>query len=270
MMVATKTVTTRTIIGAAAEKPPASQQGGPSEFDWYPTPVSGVQTLPEQIAARISDAIFRGNLLPGQRIPEQHLSDEFEVSRGPIREALRLLERDGLVVILARRGAQVTDLTFREVRDIFDIRAHLLYLAMDLACRRQDPNVIHHLNRGVNALQQISSADGKTDTTDSYVDVSYRLSLLLAEASGNERLKDMLFSLAKQTRRYTLLGLSTPQRRKQSARTWKAMLKHVKRNEPELAAAAARSLVIESRDMAMRLLEEKPAPSALSRRADND
>ena len=67
------------------------------------------QSLPEQIAARLAERIVSGAYAPGQRILEQAVAEEFAVSRGPVREALRLLEKDGLVMILARRGAQVTN-----------------------------------------------------------------------------------------------------------------------------------------------------------------
>src|SRR5687768_12783860 len=80
-------------------------------------------SLPEQIAARLSERIVSGACRPGQRIMEQALAAEFTVSRGPVREALRILERDGLVTILPRRGALVTDLSISEVKEIFDIRA---------------------------------------------------------------------------------------------------------------------------------------------------
>ena len=82
-------------------------------------------SLPEQIAARLSERITAGVYAPGRRVMEQEVSDEFSVSRGPVREALRLLEREGLVTILPRRGAQVTQLSIAEVREIFDIRAAL-------------------------------------------------------------------------------------------------------------------------------------------------
>ena len=77
-------------------------------------------TVPEQIAARIGDRIIAGDLAPGSRIVEQELAAEFEVSRGPIRDALRILEREGLVTILARRATVVTQLTTDEVREIFE------------------------------------------------------------------------------------------------------------------------------------------------------
>jgi len=68
-------------------------------------------SLPEQIASRLSERIVAGTYAPGQRVMEQALAAEFAVSRGPVREALRILERDGLVTILARRGALVTNLS---------------------------------------------------------------------------------------------------------------------------------------------------------------
>jgi DNA-binding GntR family transcriptional regulator len=74
------------------------------------------QSLAEQIAARLSEHILSGTYAPGQRIMEQTVASEFAVSRGPVREALRLLEKDGLVTILPRRGAQVTNLSIAEVR----------------------------------------------------------------------------------------------------------------------------------------------------------
>src|SRR5258705_7097707 len=90
-------------------------------------PPAGAQmlSLPEQIAAQLAARITAGAYAPGQRIMEQALAAEFGVSRGPVRDALRLLEKDGLVTILARRGAQVTKLSIQEGREIFDIRAAL-------------------------------------------------------------------------------------------------------------------------------------------------
>jgi DNA-binding GntR family transcriptional regulator len=57
------------------------------------------QSLPEQIAAQLSERIVSGAYTPGQRVMEQAIAEEFDVSRGPVREALRLLEKEGLVLI---------------------------------------------------------------------------------------------------------------------------------------------------------------------------
>jgi DNA-binding transcriptional regulator YhcF (GntR family) len=82
-------------------------------------------TVSEQIAAQVGDRILSGAMPPAARISEQELADEFSVSRGPIREALRILEREGLVTILARRGAIVTELSATELQELLEIRAGL-------------------------------------------------------------------------------------------------------------------------------------------------
>src|SRR5688572_7290779 len=81
-----------------------------------------LMTLPEQIAEQIFTSIAQGEYAPGDRIREEALSEQFEVSRGPVREALRILEKDGVVRILPNRGAHVTQLSVKEVDDIFEIR----------------------------------------------------------------------------------------------------------------------------------------------------
>ena len=81
-----------------------------------------LQTLPEQIAELIFTSIANGEYEPGERIREEALAEQFEVSRGPVREALRILEKDSVVRILPNRGAHVTQLSIKEVADIFEIR----------------------------------------------------------------------------------------------------------------------------------------------------
>jgi DNA-binding transcriptional regulator YhcF (GntR family) len=98
-------------------------------------------SLAEQLAAQIGDRIVGDLYKPGARVIEQELADEFKVSRGPVRDALRILEREGLVAIHARRGAQVTELSEQEVAEVFEVRAALLRivserLAADTRCVR--------------------------------------------------------------------------------------------------------------------------------------
>jgi DNA-binding transcriptional regulator YhcF (GntR family) len=73
-------------------------------------------TVPEQVAAQIGDRIISGRIAPGARIVEQELAVEFRVSRGPIRDAIRILEREGLATIQARRGAVEIDQLDAHVR----------------------------------------------------------------------------------------------------------------------------------------------------------
>ncbi len=220
------------------------------------------QSLPEQIAARLSERIVSGAYAPGQRFMEQAVAAEFAVSRGPVREALRLLEKDGLVTILPRRGAQITNLSIAEVKEIFDIRAVLNGLRDRLIA--EDPGrlrILPVLEAEVAKLTRLSrdAAGG-----DDYVETVSRLNRILTHASSNTRLQTILGSLALQTVRYSQLGLSTPQRRKQSVQHWQKLLKAIRDGDGAEAERIARQRVLDSRDAAVQQLQD---PSATDRGA---
>jgi DNA-binding GntR family transcriptional regulator len=222
-------------------------------FDWLPNASTRTLSLPEQIAEQVGNAIIKGLIGPGQRIQEQELADRFEVSRGPVREALRILERDGMVQILPRRGAQVTNLDVDEVNEIFEIRSALFGLAVKLFTERRDEATLQRLKEGVENLQPLAR-DGHADE---YVGAVYRLNMMVTEASGNRRLRAAMFSLAHQTLRYSRLGLSTDKRRRQSARDWRALCVAVEKGNVAEAQRIAESLVSLSRETAVRILREE-------------
>src|SRR5271170_102517 len=79
----------------------------------------------ERVEAHLRKAIYAGTLRPRQRIIEEDLARELKVSRGPVREALLRLERDGLVVTTSRRGTFIRDISFTEIGVVFRMRAKL-------------------------------------------------------------------------------------------------------------------------------------------------
>jgi DNA-binding GntR family transcriptional regulator len=212
------------------------------------------RSLPEQIASTLSARIVSGAYQPGERIMEQGVAAEFAVSRGPIREALRLLEKDGLVVILPRRGAQVTKLTVEEVREIFDIRAALHGLRARLIA--EDPDRTRILDTLKPFVEQLPKLCRDSQHADEYVETSFKLSSLMTASSGNKRLTTIMSSLALQTLRYTRLGLSTPQRRKQSAHNWQLVTKAIRDGDATAAEKIGRQLVVDSRNAAIRELQK--------------
>lgn len=219
-----------------------------------PAPLT--QSLPEQIAARLSERIVSGAYTPGQRIMEQAVAAEFEVSRGPVREALRLLEKEGLVIILARRGAQVTNPTIAEVNEIFDIRAMLNGLRdRMMAESAQRERLLPLLEQEIAKLAASAAAPDGTE----YIDAVLRLNRLLTLAAGNRRLQTILGSLAVQTVRYTRLGLSTPERRQQSVRHWQLLLRAIRDGDGDAAERIARQRVLDSRDAAIEQLLRQQA-----------
>jgi DNA-binding GntR family transcriptional regulator len=212
-------------------------------------------TLPEQIAERIFSAIASGEYAPGDRIREETLAEQFEVSRGPVREALRILEKDSVVRILPNRGAHVTQLSIKEVEDIFQIRRDLVS-ALVRRLDSHDEALIARIDAHVRELEALAK---DLDTGNAYLEVSYRLGQLLADASGNQHLAEVLGTLARQTRRYSQLGLATAARRQESARTWRAMLKSLKAGDTDGAGDAIESLIDATRYEAARQLQAAKA-----------
>ena len=214
------------------------------------------QTLPQQIAEQLSSAILSGEYAPGDPIKEQQLAAEFQVSRGPIREALRILEKDGVVRIVPNRGAQVTQLTADELNEIFEVRAALTQLAVRHLCRTGDAAARKNFFDGIARLAKLARNE---KDLDGYINESYGLTGLMATSSNNARLSEMLGSLARQTIRYTVLGLRRSERRKASATTWQEVAAAVRDRDEDLSSRLIVELITESQKAAVAELEREAA-----------
>jgi DNA-binding GntR family transcriptional regulator len=235
----------------------AVKHPGPEALQLRAKPASRqLLTLPDQIAERIFTAIANGEYAPGERIREEALAEQFEVSRGPVREALRILEKDSVVRILPNRGAHVTQLSIKEVDDIFEIRRKLSGAMVERLSADEAAELAAAVEADVRTLEAMAQ---DPEGGAAYAEVSFRLSRTFREAGHNERLAEILASLSRQTLRYTQLGLSTPARRKESARNWRTILRALKAGNVEAAAAAIEKLVDDSRREAVRQLEARQA-----------
>ncbi|MGW1347030.1 GntR family transcriptional regulator [Kribbella sp. NPDC002412] len=103
--------------------------------------------LREQVLAELRRRIVDGDYAQGERLTETRLADDFGVSRNPVREALRVVEAEGFVQILPRRGAVVVTLDEVAVRDLFAVREQLETLAAGLAAERATPRDVERLRR---------------------------------------------------------------------------------------------------------------------------
>jgi len=227
-----------------------------SAAPWLPRNASPTRSLPEQIADKVGRAIIVGDLQPGRRVQEQHLAERFEVSRGPVREALRILEQDGLVEILPRRGAKITQFTTAEVDDLFMITGRLLGLAARLVALDGDEAVKRHIADEAEAMERM--VGGGTDA-DHHLGRSYRLFLVLADSCDNDRLRHMLGSLSRRILRFSRPTLNTRARREASARNWRRVARCIAEGEADGAERAARQLVDEARVMAVQAADRKDA-----------
>lgn len=145
-------------------------------------------------------AIMQGNLKPGERLMEIKLANRMGVSRTPIREAIRMLELEGLVVMIPRKGAQVAKITEKDLRDVLEVRMGLEMMAVNFAATRITDEQVAALFQASRQFERAVKDDNLTEIAEADVhfhDVVY-------EATGNARLVQILNNLREQMYRYRI------------------------------------------------------------------
>ena len=154
--------------------------------------------LREVVFKTLRNAIIRGELPPGERLMEEKLAKTLEVSRTPVREAIRMLELEGLVVMLPRKGAEVARITVSDLQEALEVRMAIEDLSVRLATMRIDEKGKEDLIRARDAFDA-ALAKGKVETI---VEKDERFHDVIFEATKNRRLITLAHSLREQVYRY--------------------------------------------------------------------
>lgn len=143
--------------------------------------------LREQVLSELRRRIVDGDYAQGERLTENRLADDFGVSRNPVREALRVVESEGFVEILPRRGAVVATLDDTAIRDLFAVRKQLETLAAGLAAERATEDDVVRLR----AL--LAEANAATDAEDfaRVAELNSELHVAVIDISGNRWLASL-------------------------------------------------------------------------------
>ena len=148
----------------------------------------------------LRQAILKGELAPGERLMEIQLAEKLGVSRTPIREAIRKLELEGLVLMIPRKGAEVARISEKSLKDVLEVRRSLEELAIELACQRMSDGDLQELERKqkkfCEAIAQGSAMD-IAESDEAYHDVIYN-------CTRNARLVQILNNLREQMYRFRL------------------------------------------------------------------
>ena len=146
----------------------------------------------------LREAILKGELKPGERLMELQLAAKLGVSRTPIREAIRMLEQEGLAVTIPRKGAEVAEITEKNLRDVLEVRCALEELAVQLACDRMDEEGVRELRAAAETFESILNSDDITQIAQA--DVAFHD--IIYAATDNRRLIQLLNNLREQMYRY--------------------------------------------------------------------
>lgn len=146
----------------------------------------------------LREAILKGDLEPGERLMEIKLANQLGVSRTPIREAIRKLELEGLVVMMPRRGAEVACITEKDLKDVLEVRTSLEELAAELACERITQEELKELSLALDQFYKV--IQGSDIAEIAACDV--RFHDIIFAATKNIRLTQILNNLREQMYRY--------------------------------------------------------------------
>jgi len=207
-------------------------------------------SLTEQACAALRRDILATTLAPGAALSESGLAERYRLGKAPIRAALARLAEEGLVRSAARRGWQVTPVTLRDVREVFELRLILEPAAAGLAAGRVDEARLRALDRIVGAGYRPGDAAG----TLAFLEANREFHCAIAELSGNERLARQIGRLLDEMTRMLLLGLGGRDRTGEMAHEHRALIDALAAGDSAQSERITREQIEASRKMVLAAL----------------
>ncbi len=204
----------------------------------------------------LREAILRGELKPGERLMEIRLANKLGVSRTPIREAIRKLELEGLVLMIPRKGAEVAQITEKSLRDVLEVRRALEDLAVQLACLRMSSQTLEDLKAAAKAFEEILGDEDITAVAEA--DVKFHDVIYMA--TDNQRLISLLNNLREQMYRYRVEYLKKKECHKQLLWEHQEIIRAIEAGEIDVATQVTKQHIdnqVEAVSDTLRHLEEQ-------------
>jgi len=208
--------------------------------------VSKTRTAKERTFQVLKDRIMRQELKAGDSLPEVRIAKELGVSRTPVREAILLLQREGLAEVIPNRGAYVTFITLKELKNIIHLLQILEGAAAELAVNHYDISRAESLERELIRCKDSESADTFEETSKFGLQVHD----LILKACGNERIQKITNDIREQIFALTSLAVKTPGRAIGSVDEHLRILKALK----ERNASAAKQATVDHLDNIYQIL----------------
>lgn len=192
--------------------------------------------LRDVVFKTLRQAILKGELAPGERLMEVKLANRLGVSRTPIREAIRMLELEGLVVMVPRKGAEVAKISEKSLRDVLEVRGALEELSASLACERMEAEEAEKLKQAVEEFKEVVFGDDLiaiAQKDEQFHDVIY-------QATKNAKLVLMVNNLREQMYRFRMEYIKDNKKRGKLVEEHEAILKAILARDVEAAKEALR------------------------------
>lgn len=185
----------------------------------------------------LRQAILTGELKPGERLMEIHLANKLGVSRTPIREAIHKLELEGLVTMIPRRGAEVSQITEKNMQDVLEVRRALDALCAELACDRITDGELENLKKACDTFETAVH----TQDTKQIAQADVALHDIIVCATGNQRLIQLVNNLSEQMYRYRFEYIKDASQHETLIAEHRIIYQSIVAKDKATAAAAART-----------------------------
>lgn len=224
------------------------------ENDFLDLKLDNYKPLREVVFESVRGAIISGVLKPGERLMEVQLAEKLGVSRTPIREAIRKLELEGLVIMMPRKGAYVADLSIKDITDVLEIRATLEGLASSLAALRITDEEIEQLE--LNAMQFHKAIEA--DDFDGIVQADIDFHDNIFKATRNDKLMQINNNLREQVQRFRIMYISKSNKSMDLAKEHFEIADAISKRNIDLAEKLAKKHIDNAEKYILKMNTNKP------------
>jgi DNA-binding GntR family transcriptional regulator len=225
-------------------------------------PIRRSKSLHEQVYQALRTAILAGDLQSGERLVETQLAEWLQVSRTPLREALRQLQQEGLVTADVNGGLRVITLTVTEAMELYDCRLALEGLAAAGAANHASPEQLQQIEVYVLAAEQAGQTGADSSSCQELLELDYHFHRLIGESSGNRRLVTLLDNV------FNAMALLRIQTLKQNPKVLEIQQEHrqiyeaIRTGDPDIARDAISRHLLASKARVVLEIEESLKPAS--------
>jgi DNA-binding GntR family transcriptional regulator len=212
-----------------------------------PAEVHAMPLLSDRAYERIRHDIITCVIAPGTEISEAQLGGHYKLGKAPVRMALNRLAHDGLVRAIPRRGYRVTEVTLKDIHDVFELRLMLEPAAARMAAGRVDAQRLRALDEVCRAGYQ----PGDARSTSRFLEANKAFHVEIARGAGNARLADAVEQLLDEMTRLLHLGLGLRNRSQEMQREHRALVKALTRGDGGTAERICREQIEAARGMVL-------------------